>query len=63
MKRSANPILMASSENAQNMGNLFHHAPLPVRKFRDFVFDHSRIPGEFIRKGYLKESEAQVRRV
>ena len=57
------PYTYGVIKNAQNMGNLFHHAPLPVRKFRDFVFDHSRIPGEFIRKGYLKESEAQVRRV
>ena len=57
------PYTYGVIKNAQNMGNLFHHAPLPVRKFRDFVFDHSRIPGEFIRKGYLKETEAQVRRV
>lgn len=57
------PYTYGVIKNAQNMGNLFHHAPLPVRKLRDFVFDHSRIPGNFIRAGYLKDSEAHVRKV
>jgi 2-polyprenyl-6-methoxyphenol hydroxylase-like FAD-dependent oxidoreductase len=50
-------------KNAQNMGNMFHHAPWALRKVRDFVFDHSRVPGKFIRNGYLKDSEAQVRKI
>jgi 2-polyprenyl-6-methoxyphenol hydroxylase-like FAD-dependent oxidoreductase len=57
------PYTYGVIKNAQNMGNLFHHAPAPLRKLRDFVFDHSRLPGKFIRDGYLKESEAHVRRV
>lgn len=50
-------------KNAQNMGNMFHHAPWLVRKVRDFAFDHSRLPGKFIRDGYLKDTEALVRKV
>jgi 2-polyprenyl-6-methoxyphenol hydroxylase-like FAD-dependent oxidoreductase len=57
------PYTYGVIKNAQNMGNLFHHAPAPVRKLRDFIFDHSRIPGKFIRDGYLKDSEAHVRKV
>ncbi|BDP43583.1 monooxygenase (plasmid) [Deinococcus aetherius] len=50
-------------KNAQNMGNLFHHAPPLVRRVRDFVFDHSRVPGKVIRDGYLRDTEAHVRKV
>jgi 2-polyprenyl-6-methoxyphenol hydroxylase-like FAD-dependent oxidoreductase len=57
------PYTYGVIKNAQNMGNLFHHAPAPIRKLRDFIFDHSRIPGSFIRTGYLKDSEQHVRKV
>jgi 2-polyprenyl-6-methoxyphenol hydroxylase-like FAD-dependent oxidoreductase len=42
---------------ARTMGKVFHNIPAPVRRFRDFMLDHTSIPGKQIDKGYTKDAQ------
>ena len=42
---------------ARTLGTVFHNVPWPVRRFRDFMLDHTRIPEKQISKGYTEDAQ------
>jgi 2-polyprenyl-6-methoxyphenol hydroxylase-like FAD-dependent oxidoreductase len=48
---------------AQTLGRIFHNYPKPVRMFRDFMFDHTKIPQAQISKGYTGEAQMLLKEV
>ncbi|GGN24466.1 MULTISPECIES: FAD-dependent oxidoreductase [Marinomonas] len=44
-------------EFARELGRRFHHAPYPVAKVRDFIFDHTKVLQKMIAKDYLADAE------
>jgi hypothetical protein len=44
-------------EFARELGQRFHHAPYPVAKVRDFIFDHTKVLQKMIAKDYLADAE------
>lgn len=42
---------------ARTLGKVFHSLPWPARKFRNFMFDHTKIPDKQISKGYTEEAQ------
>lgn len=49
------------TEFARTLGTVFHNAPWPLRRFRDFMLDHTRIPDKQINKGYTEDAQVLLR--
>ncbi|QSE77756.1 FAD-dependent oxidoreductase [Rhodococcus koreensis] len=48
---------------ARFLGRMFHNAPKPVRKVRDFFLDHTKIPDKQISKGYTEDAQKLLRAI
>jgi 2-polyprenyl-6-methoxyphenol hydroxylase-like FAD-dependent oxidoreductase len=42
---------------ARTLGKVFHGLPWIARRFRDFMFDHTKVPDKQISKGYTEEAQ------
>lgn len=47
-------------EFARTLGKVFHRVPKPLAKFRDFLFDNTKILEKNLVKGYLKAAELEA---
>jgi len=50
-------------EFAKTLGKVFHNAPKPVRIFRDFMMDYTKIPQRQIIKNSVKDAETLLKTV
>lgn len=48
---------------ARFLGRMFHGAPKPLRKVRDFFLDHTKIPDKQISKGYTEDAQKLLRAI
>jgi 2-polyprenyl-6-methoxyphenol hydroxylase-like FAD-dependent oxidoreductase len=48
---------------ARTLGKVFHNAPWPLRRFRDFMLDHTRIPDRQISKGYTQDAQVLLKAI
>ena len=44
------------TEFAKTLGIVFHRVPWVVRRFRDFMLDHTKVPDKAINKGYTEDA-------
>lgn len=48
---------------ARTLGKVFHNSPWPMRRFRDFMLDHTRIPEKQINKGYTEDAQLLLKAI